>query len=99
MKRAHDEPDVFGARRPGPPGLTTHPPPPGIAGHAPPGHPPPGHPPGHPPPGHPPGHAPAFPHSVLQPAPPGGLAHSFEQMRETMPRPPFPAPHLSNPPG
>ena len=38
------------------------------------------------------GHAAGFPH-VLAP-PPGQLAHSFEQMRDTLPRPPFSTTHL-----
>lgn len=45
----------------------------------------------HPPGGLPPGHAPGFPLPVLAP---GQLAHSFEQMRDTLPRPPFSTPHL-----
>lgn len=71
MKRSHEEPDPYGTRRPGPPGLT------GVS---------------HPPTGLPPGHAPGFPpHSVLAQ---GQLAHSFEQMRDNLPRPPFSSPHL-----
>lgn len=68
MKRSHDETDVFGGRRPGPPGIPT----PGL-----------------------PAHAAPYPHVL---APPGQLAHSFEQMRDTLPRPPFSASHLSGPP-
>ena len=39
-----------------------------------------------------PSHPTNFPHPVLAP---GQLAHSFEQMRDNLPRPPFAAPHLS----
>ena len=46
----------------------------------------------HPPTGLPPTHPTSFPHPVLAP---GQLAHSFEQMRDNLPRPPFSAPHLS----
>jgi len=57
----------------------------------------PGPPPGltgapHPPTGLPSAHPSTFPHPVLAP---GQLAHSFEQMRDNLPRPPFSTPHLS----
>ena len=45
------------------------------------------------------GHGPGpsgFPHTVLAPAPPGALAHSFEQMRDSLPRPPFSGPHIGS---
>ena len=71
MKRSIDENDVYGGRRPGPPGLPGSHPSSGM-----------------------PGHAAGFPHPVLTPAP-GQLAHSFEQMRDNLPRPPFSTPHLS----
>ena len=73
MKRSHEEPDPYGGRRPGPPGLTSAP---------------------HPPGGLPPGHGSTFPHPVLAQ---GQLAHSFEQMRDSLPRPPFSSSHLPVP--